>query len=267
MALNPQNAPSGSLNSVATGKGAGSFAVSSNIINLGSHVAGRRMGIYNSQPVCTPADGLESWDNGSFTGAYYIIHGTRYEGTYDEVANSASILFGGLTRDQGLKGTAIHYDFRLNYNEAPAQFYTKGYVEGALTCSYSGGNNNPFDKTSNALSGTVFTSYSYSTFQQGAGAFYDPANYNAFIPDNGYFQFTTKDLANPSAYLNRHTRTSTVLAGFTGSIDSRSYEEQTGSIVAELKINIPTANVTANWTRALGYVPQLLAYPTDYKSE
>ena len=267
MAFNPNNAPTGSLNSVATGKGAGSFAVSANILNLGSHVAGRRMGIYNAQPVCTPADGLETWDNGSFTGSYYVIHGTRYQGTYDEVAASASILFGGLTRDQGLKGTTIHYDFTLNYNEAPTQIYTRGYVEGQLTSSYSSGPSNPFTETSNALSGTVFTSYNYSTFQQGAGAYYNPANYNAFISDNGYFQFTTKDLASPNAYLNRSVRTSTVINGFTGSILPQSYEEQTGSVVGNLKINIPTSNVTSNWTTALGYVPQLLAYPTDYVSE
>jgi hypothetical protein len=267
MAYNPNNAPTGSLNAVSTGKGAGGFAMSSNVLNQLSHVVGRRMGIYDSQPLNTPSDGLENWDNGNYNGSFYTTAGTRFTvEQYDTIADNVSLFYGGLVRQQGQKGSTIHYDVRINYNEAPSQVWTTNFVQGELTQSYSSGQGNPFDTDGNDLSGSITTVYRYAKFQQGAGGAYNPANYNAFLGDNGHFQFTTRDLASPEVFMGSNSFTTTI-NGFTGSLTSNADESAGGAMHGKLKINVPTNNTSANYGDALVYVGSFCAYPTDYKSE
>jgi len=267
MAYNPKNAPTGSLNSVSTGKPAGSTVLASNALNQLSHVVGRRMGIYDAQPLNTPSDGLEGWDNGNYNGSFYTTAGTRFSvEAYDTVADNVNLFYGGLVRQQGQKGSTIHYDVRMNYNEAPSQTWTTNYTEGELTQSYSSGQGNPFDTDGNDLSGSITTTYRYATFQQGAGGAYDPANYNAFIGDNGYYQFTTRDLASPEVFLNR-ANYATTINGFTGSLTSNADESAGGAMHGKLKVAVPTNTTTANYGNAFVYVGSFCAYPTDYKSE
>ena len=267
MAYNPNNAPTGSLNAISTGRPAGTFSLSSNVLNQLSHVVGRRMGIYDSQPLNTPSDGLENWGDGYLSGSFYTTAGTRFSyNRYDNVAANLNLFYGGLVRQQGQKGSTIHYDVRINYNEAPSQTWTTNFVPGELTQSYSSGVGNPFDTDGNDLSGSITTVYRYSQFQQGAGSFYDPANYNAFIGDNGHFQYTTRDLVSPEKYLRQPNYTTTI-NGFTGSLTSNADEGSGAAMQGKLTINVPTNATTALYGDALVYVGSFCAYPTDYKSE
>jgi hypothetical protein len=267
MAYNPKNAPTGSLNSVSTGKGAGATALASNALNQLSHVVGRRMGIYDSQPLNTPSDGLENWGDGNLSGSYYTTAGTRFsEGRYDSVVANVNLYYGGLVRQQGQKGSTVHYDVRMNYNEAPSQIWTTNYTEGELTQSYSSGQGNPFNTDGNDLSGSIGTVYHYATFQQGAGGPYDAANYNSFLGENGYWQYTTRDLASPEVFLNR-TNYATTINGFTGSLTSNADEGSGAAMQGKLTVDVPTNTTTALYGDAVVYVGSFCAYPTDYKSE
>jgi len=266
MSYNPNIAVTGSINSVSTGRGAGSFAMTANIIGPLSHVSGRRMGIYSAQPVCTPSDGYETWTNDTLTAMYYMTHGTRVSGTYDEVADASETYFGGHMRDQGAKGCTIHYNYSIFYNQAPSRVQTRAGIPGAVTQSYSPVDGGTWSPTGDVLSGSTTTFYNYSTFNPAAVGPYNPLSYAAFTSDCGFLQLTTRDLVNPNVYLQKSTIAGTVINGYTGSITSTG-EAQSGSMVGKLKLDVPKSNTSANWDLAYGYFDVLTAYPTDYVSE
>lgn len=265
MSYNPNGAVTGSLNAVSTGRGAGSFSMTANVIGPLSHVSGRRMGIYTTQPVCTPSDGYETWTNNKLTAMYYMTHGTRVSGTYDEVAAASKTQWGGFLRDQGAKGSTLHYNYSIFYNEAPTNAQTRIAVPCDLTQSYSPAAVNQWNKTADALSGSATAFYNFSTFNQNSGP-YNPLAYASFTSDCGFLQLTTRDLCNPAVYMEKPTVYGTCIYGYTGSIASGG-ETADASMIGEIKIDVPTTNASANWDLAYGYFDVLSAYPTDFVSE
>lgn len=278
MAHNPNNAPRSQTNAVATGKPAGATALQTNVLSGASHVAGRRMGLYGCAPNREVSDGLRNWEGypGGWSGSYYGLHGLAWEGTYDTVVGDLELRYGNFTRDQGLLGTTLHYDVRVTHREAPAQVWSRRNITADLEFDYSEGSGNEWRGGLGTYNGTfreTVCSISFSLPQQGAGAGYDPQNYNAFVGDAGAFQFTTRDLASPSKWLARSFPYTTLSEGLQpresrGSVfpDANALEAADGAMQGRLKPDITTNTTTANWGHTVAYVNQLLSYPTDNRT-
>ena len=253
---NPQDWTEPTTTGTGTGREASANRLNKHVLNPGSHILHRRLGLYTLQPTKTQSDIVLTWTNSGLTASVYRTHGyVIADTTFEEIENELEVHYAGFCRDDAKKYTTYHLNANLHFNRN-SYLRTSRPIETQMFQNYNLNVSSVPNQFS--ISDTTVSSFGISPYPVSISPdYYDPVQYQGYLGDCGALQFTTRDLRSYKVYEQVDAPSKTIqLTDDDTDITKGEFDAMavTGKVKYEPGNTLPINNV-------MFYVPSFTCYP------